>query len=577
MRKTSTVLNIILLSFIIIFSSFSTSIRTEDILLLDYVIKQNKENKDSTTLKLRFSELKKNANPFISKNLDIIYKVQLAKIYCNRIDKLNPKTENLLLDALKQAKKEGLSNLYSWINTELGFYFYTFSNYEKAYPYFMESSKFLDLKDHQYIFQKGETFKKNAFFFMNVKELDRAEKYLHLALKYTSKNDKEYGTILNAIGHIYIDKKNYKKANQYFELTKNNALKNSDRIRYAKALGDIALININDKNYDLAIKNLKENIEISEVENDPRNLMFAKIRLGKLYLKLDKISLAKDILNQAEAYASTKSHLKSYEYDIYTLLAEIAVKTNNTSEELIARRKLDEIETFLKISDGENVINEINWNIQKQNFNYKYETEKVKSEKSVLLRNTLIVIAFLLILIILFVYISSRRKIKIQHSTYENKVLSLKNEKLKADNKLNKTTNTLNSYKDYLLEKNRQIEVLNNEIKKAKKSSATSHLEDEKGELNKLLDSHLMTDENWINFKNSFMNEQKGFVDFLYQNFPDLTESNLRIIFLMKLDLKNTEISQLLGISVDSVKKAKQRLKKKYDNFHLIYDETNKS
>lgn len=573
MKKTSTVLYIIFLSFII-FSSFSTSVRTEDIILLDYVIKQNKDNKDSVSLKSKFTELKKNANPFISKNLDIIYKVQLAKIYSNHIEKLNPKTEELLFNALKQAKKEDLSNLYSWLNTEIGFYYYTFSNYEKAYPYFMESSKFLDSKDHQYIFQKGETFKKNAFFFMNVKEINRAEKYLLSALKYTAQNDKEYGTILNALGHIYIDKKNYSKANHYFELTKNNAIKNNDRVRYAKALGDISLINIRDKKYDLAIKNLKENIEISKEENDPRNLMFAKIRLGKLYLTLDEISLAKDILNEAKIYASSKNHLKSFEHDIYLLLLEIAVKTKNTNEELIARRQLDELEKSLKNTDGENVINEINWDIQKQIFNYKFEAEKAKTEKSILLRNTLFVIAILLILIIIFVYISSQRKIKIQYSAYENKVLLLKNDKLKSDNKLNKTTKTLNSYKDYLLEKNQQIDILNKEIKKVKSSSTTSHFEEEKRELNKLLNSHLMTDENWISFKNSFIKEQKGFVDFLHNNFTDLTESNLRIIFLMKLDLRNHEISQLLGISIDSVKKAKQRLKKKYDNFHLIYDDT---
>ncbi|SHL06254.1 hypothetical protein SAMN05443634_105274 [Chishuiella changwenlii] len=572
--RNSFIVLFFIFSISIIFSSFSTSIRTEDIVLLDYVIKQSKESKDSASLKVRFDEYKKNANPFIAKNLDIIYKVQLAKIYTQEIDKLNPKSQQLLFEALKQAKKEELTNLYSWLNTEIGFYYYTFSNYEKAYPYFMESSKLLDTEELQYIFQKSETFKKNAFFFMNVKELNKAEKYLHLALKYTSKSDKEYGTILNAIGHIYIDKKNYKKANHYFELTKNNALRNDDEIRYAKALGDIALININDKDYNLAIKNLKENIAISERENDPRNLMFAKIRLGKLYLKLNEVNLAKDILNEAQIYASTKNHLNSFEHDIYSLLLEIAVKTKSDNEELIARRKLDELDKSLKITDGENVINEINWNIQKQNFNYQYEAEKIKSEKSVLLRNTLIVIAFLLILIIIFVYISSKRRIKIQHSAYENKVLSLKNEKLKSDNKLNKTTNTLNSYKDYLLERNRQIEVLNNEITKAKNSSTVSHLEEEKGELNKLLDSHLMTDENWINFKNSFTKEQKSFVDFLHNNFSDLTESNLRIIFLMKLDLRNHEISQLLGISIDSVKKAKQRLKKKYDNFHLIYNET---
>ena len=90
-------------------------------------------------------------------------------------------------------------------------------------------------------------------------------------------------------------------------------------------------------------------------------------------------------------------------------------------------------------------------------------------------------------------------------------------------------------------------------------------------ELVNLLDSHLMTAKNWTNFKSIFDHEQKNFIEHLDQNFPGLTESNLKIIYLLKLGLTNIEISQLLGISADSVKKSKQRLKKKYENFELIF------
>ena len=82
-----------------------------------------------------------------------------------------------------------------------------------------------------------------------------------------------------------------------------------------------------------------------------------------------------------------------------------------------------------------------------------------------------------------------------------------------------------------------------------------------------------MTDESWGNFKNIFAHEQNDFVKYLSQNFPSLTESNLRTIYLLKLGLNNLEISQILGISADSVKKAKQRLKKKYKNFDQIFQD----
>ncbi|MFV0226252.1 hypothetical protein OBK05_00965 [Empedobacter falsenii] len=405
---------------------------------------------------------------------------------------------------------------------------------------------------------------------MNVKELDKSEKYLFLALQYANKKDNEYGSILNAIGHIFLKKKDTAKANHYFNQTKELAVKNNDKIRYAKALGDIACIQIQNKEYELAIQNLITDIEISRESKNHRNLMYANIQLGKLYLQLDRIDEAKEILNEAKKYTSGKAYLNSFEKDIFTLLLDIAIKKRNTAEELDFRRKLSELETEIKLTDGENVINEINWNIQKNNFDYKYETERIKREKTILLKNALIIISILLIIIVLFVFISFKRKMKIQNSINDNKVLKLHNEKLKSESRLNKANKTLDSYKIYLADKNTQIEILNKEIDNLSKSS-NKKTEEHELQLNNLLNSHLMTDENWNNFKKVFASEKADFVSYLENNFSDLTESNLRIIYLTKLGLTNIEIAHLLGITPDSVKKAKQRLRKKYDNYELIF------
>ncbi len=552
--------------------SFSSARKNEDLVLLEYVINQNKEITDSIQLQNNFKGLQSKSTPFISENLNIIYKVYLAKIYANNLDKLNSKSDLLFKKAKTSAEKIDLVNLQIWVNTQYGYYYYSFSDYQKAFPFFMEVSKLLEQTDNEYIFQKSDIYKKNAFFFMNVREFDKSKKYLLLALQYTDKKDKEYGTILNAIGHIYLEKNNLKKANEYFYLTQKYALQNNDKIRYAKALGDIAAINIHNKQYELAISNLKKDIEISKEENNLKNLMYADIKLGELYLSLNQIDKAEKLLNEAEKIASRKTHLNSFEYDIQSILLQIAIKKNNSSEELKIRRRLSGLEIDLKKADGENVINEINWSIQKDNFNYKYKAEKEIREKTTLLKNTFILIAGLLFILILFVVISFKRKIKIQNSIYENKVLKLQNQKLKSENRLNEAKKTLDSYKTYLSDKNKQIEVLNKEINNISYSSF-SKMEEQHGKLTHLLNSHLMTDENWNNFKNIFEYEQKEFVKYLNQNFLKLTESNLRIIYLLKLGLNNIEIAHLLGITPDSVKKAKQRLKKKYDNYDLIFQD----
>ena len=73
-----------------------------------------------------------------------------------------------------------------------------------------------------------------------------------------------------------------------------------------------------------------------------------------------------------------------------------------------------------------------------------------------------------------------------------------------------------------------------------------------------------MTDENWLMFKNSFIKEEPQLYNYIKTNFSDLSESNLRIVLLHKIGLKNQEIANLLGITIHGVKKAKQRLRLKY-------------
>ena len=102
------------------------------------------------------------------------------------------------------------------------------------------------------------------------------------------------------------------------------------------------------------------------------------------------------------------------------------------------------------------------------------------------------------------------------------------------------------------------------ELEKVKDATSVQ-MQKRKLEINDLLKSHLMTDENWENFKIAYQEEHPDFYNYLMKNFETLTDSNLRLVILMSLQLSNQQISNLLGITVDGVKKAKQRLKKKLD------------
>ena len=142
---------------------------------------------------------------------------------------------------------------------------------------------------------------------------------------------------------------------------------------------------------------------------------------------------------------------------------------------------------------------------------------------------------------------------------------------MRNEQKLADAHRTLDSQIDFLKRKNIQIQKLHLEIEKIKNTELPSG-EKEHRKLDALLQSHLMTEENWRNYKSEFQREHSDFYDNLMENFPEITASNLRIILLQKLGFSNADISGLLGITVEAVKKSKQRLKRKLgDKYDLLF------
>lgn len=379
----------------------------------------------------------------------------------------------------------------------------------------------------------------------------------------TSKTQNDYAAFLNAIGCNYFCLKDYNLANDYFNETILYSKKNNDSLRLAKGYGDLAQIYILNKEYKTAENLLLDDIQISKNVNNPKNVMFAQIRLGNLYLEQKKLNAAKQVFNLALEYIHTQEKLKSWEADVNKALLSIAILENNANDELNFRRKLDFLRPIVDTIDGAEVLKKISWKNQNEIANWKFESEQIKLEKASFMKTTFIIISGLLLCLLVLFMVIYRRRFKLQQVYYDNSILTAQLEQLKIENALNEANDSLKSIKTYLIGKNRQIVKLETEIKDLAKKSKKD-ISKEKIELDKLISSHLMTNENWFMFKQSFINEEPEVFNYITTNFSDLSEANLRIVLLNKIGLKNQEIANLLGITIHGVKKAKQRLRVKY-------------
>lgn len=488
--------------------------------------------------------------------LKIVEKVFLGAFYARQYDGQNDKSTVLYKEAAAMA--DGCKNiaLQIWINTQTGFYFYSCYQYIEALPYFLKSSRALDKISNNELLLGDETLKLNAYFFGSITEYDKSIAYLNRALALVSPQSKNYADILNALGNSYLKKDDLNKAEFYFKQTKQNALQNKDEVRYAKALGDLARVYKRNKNWQPAEALLLEDIALSKKHKDHRNTTFAQLQLGKLYWQKGDINKAHQTLTAAKQYASSKTYLKGFEKEMVEMLLEIAIKQDNTKEELLLRRELILLQSVTQTSNQE-AINRIALETQKEKVLWQLEAEAEKTGRIQLLKQMWIAVSILLLTIAILVFFLYKHRLKQRTTEFEHKLLSFQYEKTQSEHKLMIAKNSLASFHTFLEEKNEQVILLETEIQKIKSKK-------EKGTLEELLSSNLITNENWVLFKQAFMEEQEEYYNSLTTDFPDLTESNLRIVLLQKIGLNNSEIANLLGITLEAVKKAKQRMRKKY-------------
>lgn len=78
-----------------------------------------------------------------------------------------------------------------------------------------------------------------------------------------------------------------------------------------------------------------------------------------------------------------------------------------------------------------------------------------------------------------------------------------------------------------------------------------------------LYNRRILTDADWELFKNYFERGHPGYLQRLRTGFPKLSGAEERLLLLIKLNFNSNEIASTLGISRDSVKKGRQRLRKR--------------
>jgi CHASE3 domain sensor protein len=146
--------------------------------------------------------------------------------------------------------------------------------------------------------------------------------------------------------------------------------------------------------------------------------------------------------------------------------------------------------------------------------------------------------------------------------TSQNEELNRHREELATQNQalIESKKRQLQLYSQNILEKSELIQSLSEELGSLKKSMSNH---EQVRNFGKVLNSTILTDDDWEEFKKTFQEVYPNFFASLRLRFPEITAAELRLSALIKMNLSLKEAANSLGISAESVKKSRYRLKKK--------------
>ncbi len=418
--------------------------------------------------------------------------------------------------------------LYSYFNN-LGVHYMAIKDYSKSHDCFQNALQVhRELRPEQVRFTVASIYSNLGVVFINLEQPDSAEYYLRRALAMPEVAGNFYGL---------------------FNLHMNLGLAWSARGEYDSALYYYQLAG-------MAIDSLSGHFEGT----------IAPLRaghycdVGKVYFQKGDLQKSKEYLQKSLEFSETEPNFET-ESDAYLKLSEIAEKQGDIASSLKYLKKylllkdiLFEKKTDEKIS---RLTLEYEFEQKLKESRQKMELAELRSHRKEIIYLFIIVTVIGILISLFLLYRLQRNKARRKH--LEEIAVRLEKEKISEElDYKNKelTTNVL-----YLLKKNEFILSISQKLKEVIDNLNDKDTKGLMSILNEL--ENTSSSDTWEEFEVRFKEVHTQFYNRLSHQFPDLTAQDLRLCAFLRLNMTNKEIAAITFQSLDSLKTARYRLRKK--------------
>ena len=340
----------------------------------------------------------------------------------------------------------------------------------------------------------------------------------------------------------------------------------------------LGLVYLDMGNFPLAFNNADSSLKEWQIFGARTELPKVYIEIGSIYEKQGKFQDALESVAKGLSLAKktgTKVEIK----DAYGRLADIDASMHNF--EAAYRDNNEYIKALDSLSSNESANKiatlEMNYAFEKREDSTRAAQEKrdiIKADESH--QKSLItagaVVISLLTLVLAFVFVSrqqlKRKKDKmlfeknIELSEKEKGLLKL--EKQQMENELANAKVGLDEYIKNLVEKNELLEQFKLDVENLTSQKDAQLVELRIKNLEHLNKTTILTDEDWNKFKILFEQVHIDFMKRLKEKMQNLTQAEIRLLCLTKLDLGTKQMAGILGVSITTIRQSRYRLRKKF-------------
>lgn len=308
------------------------------------------------------------------------------------------------------------------------------------------------------------------------------------------------------------------------------------------------------------------------------NSSISALYLAEAYTQLHQtdsaqyyVTLAKDIFSKHNPWKGEYFFRYKFCYYYYAVQANLFKEQGNFS---YALTYLDTANTYEKIYKSQYDWQMLTTSEKKvKGMEYQQSLALLETQKKAERLQKLLLVFVLVGLAIIAALIISRQTIKYkkekQLAKEKENVLLLQQQK--AEQELETAKLQLDQFINKIAEKNSLIEKISSQLTGNSPTGMATGPEINK-HLQNLQQTVILTEDDWLAFKKLFEEVWPGYFDQLQADYQDLSPAETRLLALTKLNISSKNMANMLGISLESLRKARYRLRKKYPEMLPVDD-----